>query len=307
VGIYGKEGTQAARASDYSIHQFKHLKRLLCIHGRYSYVRVSGIIQYSFYKNMCFTLGLLWFSFYNGFTGQTLYDAWVIALFNIVFTSLPPLVYGLFEKDLNEDVINQHAEVYMRLQDGALFTKSTFCIWLLSGIWHSLVVFFGTELLFANDILFASGRTTGLWAMGTLAATLAILIANLRIILEIKTFNVFMVGSIFLSIVLYVLFQVIYNAALGFSSDMYYIFFELLLSPTFYLSMLGLSALALVPDFVAQYYTRQYNPEDWQILREKYRSSDLVELKQGNFQKSSKTASSVTVRSSPSFYTPPTP
>lgn len=107
VGIFGKEGTQAARASDYAIHQFRYLRRLLCIHGRYSYLRVAGIIQYSFYKNMCFTLGLLWFSFINGFTGQTLYDAWVITLYNIVFTSVPPFLFGLFERDLNEDIITQ--------------------------------------------------------------------------------------------------------------------------------------------------------------------------------------------------------
>jgi magnesium-transporting ATPase (P-type) len=46
IGIFGREGTQAARASDYAIQQFKHLKRLLCVHGRYSYLRVTGIIQY---------------------------------------------------------------------------------------------------------------------------------------------------------------------------------------------------------------------------------------------------------------------
>jgi phospholipid-transporting ATPase len=105
IGIYGKEGTQAARASDYAIHQFKHLKRLLCVHGRYSYMRVTGIIQYSFYKNMAFTLSMLYFSWYNGFTGQTLYDSWIITFYNIIFTSLPPLFYGLFEKDINEELI----------------------------------------------------------------------------------------------------------------------------------------------------------------------------------------------------------
>jgi phospholipid-transporting ATPase len=116
---------------------FLSLLRSYVTEQRYSYIRVAGIIQYSFYKNMSFTLGLLWFSFYDGFTGQTLYDAWVISLYNIIFTSLPPLLYGLFEKDLNEDVINQHAEVYRRMQNGQLFTKFSFFVWMLSGLWHS--------------------------------------------------------------------------------------------------------------------------------------------------------------------------
>jgi phospholipid-transporting ATPase len=105
VGIFGREGTQAARASDYAIVQFCHLKKLLCVHGRYSYLRVTGIIQYSFYKNLSFTLSMLYFSFYNGFSGQTLYDSWVITLYNIVFTSIPPFFFGLFEKDLSENII----------------------------------------------------------------------------------------------------------------------------------------------------------------------------------------------------------
>lgn len=41
VGIAGKEGLQAARASDYTTVRFRFLKRLLLVHGRYSYKRTS--------------------------------------------------------------------------------------------------------------------------------------------------------------------------------------------------------------------------------------------------------------------------
>lgn len=36
IGIFGKEGKQAALSSDISITEFKHLKRLLFWHGRNS-------------------------------------------------------------------------------------------------------------------------------------------------------------------------------------------------------------------------------------------------------------------------------
>ncbi|OUM64839.1 hypothetical protein PIROE2DRAFT_25148, partial [Piromyces sp. E2] len=51
IGIIGREGTQAMRASDYAILEFKFLKTLLCIHGRYSFLRVSKMVYHSFYKN----------------------------------------------------------------------------------------------------------------------------------------------------------------------------------------------------------------------------------------------------------------
>lgn len=41
VGIVGKEGKQAALASDFSILKFKHLATLLLWHGRLSYTRSS--------------------------------------------------------------------------------------------------------------------------------------------------------------------------------------------------------------------------------------------------------------------------
>ncbi len=72
VGIYGNEGSQAARASDYAIQQFRHLKRLLVVHGRYSYIRNSVMIESSLYKNMAFFFIQFWFAFFNGFSAQVM-------------------------------------------------------------------------------------------------------------------------------------------------------------------------------------------------------------------------------------------
>lgn len=41
IGIVGKEGKQASLASDFSITQFSHLRRLILWHGRLSYQRSS--------------------------------------------------------------------------------------------------------------------------------------------------------------------------------------------------------------------------------------------------------------------------
>ena len=46
VGVLGREGTQAARAADYAISSFKHLRTLLSIHGRYSYIRIVKLVKY---------------------------------------------------------------------------------------------------------------------------------------------------------------------------------------------------------------------------------------------------------------------
>lgn len=86
VGIVGKEGnvlaasrrahvtpcagTQAVRASDYALHEFRLLAPLLCIHGRYSLLRITTLCQYSFYKNICYIFPQFLFGFWNVWSGQ---------------------------------------------------------------------------------------------------------------------------------------------------------------------------------------------------------------------------------------------
>jgi len=49
----------------------------------------------------------IWFSIFSGFSAQTLFDDWVMTLFNIAFTSAPIFFLGLFEKDLSESIIQR--------------------------------------------------------------------------------------------------------------------------------------------------------------------------------------------------------
>ena len=60
IGIVGKEGAQAARASDYAISEFRFLRRLMFYFGRESYRKNSFLIFYNFYKNVMLVLPHIW-------------------------------------------------------------------------------------------------------------------------------------------------------------------------------------------------------------------------------------------------------
>eukprot|EP01103_Thecamoeba_quadrilineata_P012000 TRINITY_DN2992_c0_g1_i2.p1 TRINITY_DN2992_c0_g1~~TRINITY_DN2992_c0_g1_i2.p1 ORF type:complete len:946 (+),score=205.61 TRINITY_DN2992_c0_g1_i2:67-2904(+) len=152
VGIFGREGTQAARTSDYAIQMFQHLQRLLAIHGRYSLVRSAGVIHYSFYKNFAVFFVQMWWSFFCGYSAQSLYDDWMMTVFNILITSIPPIIYGVFEKDISEKLINTNPRIYNRTQSKRVFTSKTLAVWILAAIYHSLIFFFGTMVVFGEDI-----------------------------------------------------------------------------------------------------------------------------------------------------------
>lgn len=62
VGISGVEGLQAARSADVAIAQFRFLRKLLLVHGSWSYQRISKVILYSFYKNIALFMTQFWVS-----------------------------------------------------------------------------------------------------------------------------------------------------------------------------------------------------------------------------------------------------
>lgn len=115
VGIFGKEGRQAANNADIAIGEFKFLRRLLLVHGRWNYIRQSKVFLYSMHKNMVLTLTLFWFSYYTAVSGTSLYESWVYTGFNFIL-GLPIIFYGILDRDLSDDFVSKHPQVLKRLK-----------------------------------------------------------------------------------------------------------------------------------------------------------------------------------------------
>lgn len=79
VGISGVEGLQAARSADVAIAQFRFLRKLLLVHGAWSYSRISRVILYSFYKNITLYMTQFWVSSYALLFGEMKSD--LVAVF----------------------------------------------------------------------------------------------------------------------------------------------------------------------------------------------------------------------------------
>jgi P-type E1-E2 ATPase len=50
LGIFGKEGRNAAISADFAFAKFKFLKRILFVHGYLYYTRLAIMVQYFLYK-----------------------------------------------------------------------------------------------------------------------------------------------------------------------------------------------------------------------------------------------------------------
>ncbi|XP_070781239.1 phospholipid-transporting ATPase IC isoform X1 [Enoplosus armatus] len=142
VGISGQEGMQAVMSSDYAFAQFRYLERLLLVHGRWSYIRMCKFLRFFFFKNFAFTLVHLWYSFFSGYSSQVAYEDWFITLYNLCYSSLPVLLVGLLDQDVNDKLSLKFPKLYLPGQQGTLFNYRNFFISLFHGIFVSLTIFF---------------------------------------------------------------------------------------------------------------------------------------------------------------------
>jgi phospholipid-translocating ATPase len=86
VGVAGEEGLQAVNSSDYAMGQFRFLKRLLLVHGSWSYLRNSNMIVNFFYKEIIGVGVLFWFQFYCGYSATTVYEYTYLLFWNVFWT-----------------------------------------------------------------------------------------------------------------------------------------------------------------------------------------------------------------------------
>ena len=180
VGIIGVEGKQAARASDYAIGQFKFLKKILFYHGHESLRRNSFIIYYNFYKNFLFVMPQFYVGFYSLFSGQSIYDPWLYQLFNIVFSVLPILWFGIYDSERTTTVSMSNAKYYASANK-KIYDNWNFVKWIINGITQGLAVFifvfFSNNTYSNND----TGEIQDFKSMGMMTYSLVVIIVNLKV------------------------------------------------------------------------------------------------------------------------------
>ncbi|KAJ8407670.1 hypothetical protein AAFF_G00275270 [Aldrovandia affinis] len=212
VGISGNEGLQAANSSDYSIAQFKYLKNLLLVHGAWNYNRVAKCILYCFYKNIVLYIIEIWFAFVNGFSGQILFERWCIGLYNVIFTALPPLTLGIFERCCRKENMLKYPELYKTSQNAMGFNTKVFWAHCLNGLFHSVILFWVPLQAFRHDTVFGNGRTPDYLLLGNMVYTFVVITVCLKAGLETSSWTMFSHIAIWGSIGLWVVFFAIYSS-----------------------------------------------------------------------------------------------
>ncbi|XP_061097733.1 phospholipid-transporting ATPase IF-like isoform X1 [Conger conger] len=268
IGIMGKEGRQAVRNSDYAIARFRFLAKLLLVHGHVYYIRIATLVQYFFYKNVCFITPQFLYQFFCLFSQQTLYDSVYLTLYNICFTSLPVLVYSLFEQLLHPHLLQSKPALYRDISKNSLLSFRSFLYWTLLGFFHAFVFFFGSYLLMGEETsVLGNGQMSGNWTFGTLVFTVMVITVTLKLALETHFWtwmNHFVTWG---SVAFYFIFSFFYGGIIRpflHTQDMYSVFAKLLSSGSAWFSFIVIIVTCLFPDIIKKVFYRQLKPTSTQ-------------------------------------------
>ncbi|KAG0233600.1 hypothetical protein BGW42_007349 [Actinomortierella wolfii] len=267
VGIAGEEGRQAVMASDFAIAQFRFLSKLLLVHGRWSYIRVSEMILTFFYKNIVWTLTIFWFQFFCGFTALQLFDYTFIILYNLVFTSLPIMFMGAFDQDVDAVTSLKFPALYLRGIKQKHFTTAKFWLYVLDGVYQSVICFFIPWFLY-DDIYSNGGSANDLQVLGLVVSAGLVVVANLYVGLNMYHWTNMIFAVIFGSTIVFFLYCWVYANFFTIENTFYGMDEIALNSGSFWLSVLLCVILTMLPHYVYKFGKDYFKPNDINIVRE---------------------------------------
>ncbi|CAF1163949.1 unnamed protein product, partial [Rotaria sordida] len=297
VGILGREGVQAACASDYTIGQFRFLTKLLFVHGVWSYRRLCKVILYSFYKNICLYVMELWFAFHSAFSGQILFERWTIAIYNVIFTAAPPMALGLLDRSCSAETMMHFPAIYKMSQNRSDFNIKIFWTWCLNAVYHSIVLYFMSYFMLRHDVAYRNGQVGTYLLLGNMIYTYVIFVVCLKAGLESDSWTSLTHVAIWGSIASWFIFFSAYSyvwPTLPVASEMRGMAQYVFSSPYFWFGLILIPITTLLADFIYNCIQRTYFKTLMQEVQEKEVAhqdpSDLVMSRQP------KTVSRVTER-----------
>nr|XP_046248112.1 phospholipid-transporting ATPase IC isoform X2 [Scatophagus argus]XP_046248113.1 phospholipid-transporting ATPase IC isoform X2 [Scatophagus argus] len=178
VGIAGVEGGQAVQNADFALSRFRFLQRLLLVHGRWSYRRISLFLRYFLFKTCGFALVHIWFGFFNGFSAQSLYETWFIALYTVFYTASPIMLVAFFEQDVSAESSLKWPELYKSGQRQELSSPLMLLLSLLYAVYASLVFFFIPVGVFYDTAFDYQTMAVTVAMAATFAATIEIVLVT---------------------------------------------------------------------------------------------------------------------------------
>ncbi|XP_042095390.1 probable phospholipid-transporting ATPase IIB isoform X3 [Ovis aries] len=246
IGIEGKEGRQASLAADFSITRFKHVGRLLMVHGRSSYKRSAALGQFVMHRGLIISTMQAVFSSVFYFASVPLYQGFLMVGYATAYTMFP--VFSLvLDQDVKPEMAMLYPELYKDLTKGRSLSFKTFLIWVLISIYQGGILMFGALVLFESEFVHVVA----------ISFTALVLTELLMVALTVRTWHWLMVVAQLLSLGCYV-------ASLAFLNEYFDVAF--ITTVTFVWKVSAITVVSCLPLYVLKYLKRKLSPPSYSKL-----------------------------------------
>ncbi|KAJ4466566.1 hypothetical protein C8R41DRAFT_803316 [Lentinula lateritia] len=288
VGISGEEGLQAVNSSDYAIAQFRFLKKLLLVHGHWSYARNGIMILNFFYKNVVPTGILWWFQIYCAWSATFVMDYTYILFWNSLWTIAPVVGVGLFDRVLDSQILMDLPELYHYGREKYWFSWRDFFIYMLDGIYQSVIIYFFIMFAYETTSARHDGYSVDQYEWSTVTAVSGVLVADIFTGMCASAWTWWLVFFVFIGIVVVWAFTFIYSAlSPGYEfTNLWGFYYFLGASPYFWFGLIITFFLALAPRYIAKAYKANFFPSDIDIVRWIKKENPYFDFKHYDHQQS---------------------
>ncbi|XP_022415692.1 probable phospholipid-transporting ATPase IIB isoform X7 [Delphinapterus leucas] len=246
IGIEGKEGRQASLAADFSVSQFKHIGRLLVVHGRSSYKRSAALSQFVMHRGLIISTMQAVFSSVFYFASVPLYQGFLMVGYATVYTMFP--VFSLvLDQDVKPEMAMLYPELYKDLTKGRSLSCKTFLVWVLISIYQGGILMFGALVLFESEFVHVVA----------ISFTALVLTELLMVALTVRTWHWLMAVAELLSLGCYV-------ASLAFLNQYFDVPF--IMTVTFVWKVSAITVVSCLPLYVLKYLKRKLSPPSYSKL-----------------------------------------
>jgi magnesium-transporting ATPase (P-type) len=131
------------------------------------------VVLYSFYKNVCMKIILFLYTFYSGYSGQSLFDSNVHSAYNLIL-AWPVIAMGVFDSDVSPQFLLDNKIMYSTGRKRSDLCISIVLEEMTQAAVDATIIFFIPYASYseAQDIWTSTGYGDGLWVFGTIVYTI---------------------------------------------------------------------------------------------------------------------------------------
>jgi magnesium-transporting ATPase (P-type) len=142
---------------------------------------------------------MFFFGFINFFSGVTLYEPFLHQLYNVFYSIFPIFYFSIFDREYESDFLLENPNYYIQGMNDECFNILIFIRYMFFGFLDGLL------LMISSFIVFYFNNNDGyllnhLYSFGTAIFSGIIIIVNLKVLINSKIIDIFIIFLIFLSI-----------------------------------------------------------------------------------------------------------